>query len=60
MRTILKKLFEIYENYDQYLEKILKYPFNSDKMCFEYLTLFENLIENRDEILANKEIKNLR
>ena len=55
-----KKLFEIYENYDQYLEKILKYPFNSDKMCFEYLSLFENLIENRDEILANKEIKKLK
>ena len=42
-----KKLLEIYENYDLYLEKILKYPFNSDKMCFEYLTLFENLIENK-------------
>ncbi len=53
------KLLEMYENYDFYLKKIIEYPFNSEKMCREYLDLFENLIKHRKNTISSRNIKNL-
>ena len=38
------KLSEIISNYDEYIKKLKTYPFNSDKMCKEFLSLFEDLV----------------
>ncbi len=54
-----EKLLEMYEEYELYLEKIIEYPFNSEKMCEEYLNLFLNLIKNREETISNRNLKNL-
>ena len=35
-----------------------EYPFNSDKMSKDYLDLFEDMINNKDSILANRITKN--
>lgn len=41
------KLTEIISNYDMYIEKLKTYPFNSDKMCKEFLSLFEDLVKEK-------------
>jgi len=43
------KLSEIISNYDKYIEKLKTYPFNSDKMCKEFLSLFEDLVEEKQK-----------
>lgn len=58
--NFLEKLDEMYNMYDFYLKKILKYPFNSDKMCEEYLKLFKNLINNKEEVYRSRNIKSLK
>ena len=34
--------------YDIYLEKLSKYPFNSEKMCNDFLELFNKIIKQKD------------
>jgi hypothetical protein len=58
--NFIKKLNEIYNNYDFYLEQILKYPFNSDKMCDEYLDLFTTLMNNKLGVLKARNIRTLK
>lgn len=43
-------LSEVYYNYDLYVEKLLHYPFNSKKMCKDFLNLFERLLDQKTEI----------
>ena len=38
------KLMELIKNYDDYYEKLKKYPFNSEKMCEDFFEVFEKLI----------------
>ena len=47
-------LYEVYDNYDLYVEKLLSYPFNSKKMCKDFLNLFERLLEQKIEINQKK------
>ena len=47
------KLEEIIDSYDTLKEKLKIYPFNSNKMCEEYLDLFQNLLDAND-ILSNE------
>ena len=42
-------LEELYNNYQMYIEKLNFYPFNSDKMCEEFLTLFLELTNNQQK-----------
>ena len=44
------KLEEIIDSYDTLKEKLKNYPFNSNKMCEEYLDLFQNLLETNDNL----------
>lgn len=39
----LDSLDAIKKDYDQFYEKMLDYPYSSEKMCFEYLNLFKKL-----------------
>ncbi len=54
-----EKLSEMMLNYDLYLQKLRKYPFNSDKMCEEFHELFEKLIfeKQKTKVLFKKGIK---
>jgi glycosyltransferase involved in cell wall biosynthesis len=44
------KLKTIIENYDFYKEKLKGYPFNSEKMCLEFVQIFKDLVEKQDKI----------
>ena len=50
-------------SYARYLEKLKGYPFNSEKMCNEFLDLFEETINNKSNsslnIVVNKYLKSL-
>jgi hypothetical protein len=52
------KLKEAMDNYEELFIKMKEYPFNSDKMSKDYLDLFEDMINNKDSILANRITKN--
>ena len=42
------------DNYENELEKIKKYPRNSEIMSEEFLNIFQNLIQNKDVIIKNR------
>ena len=54
-----EQLQQIYTKYDEYLNNMVNYPFNSDKMSQEYLALFTKLIEERNNIFADRDISSL-
>ncbi len=45
--NFIEKLEEIIDNYHIYKEKIKFYPFNSEKMCEEFVDLFEKLVQSK-------------
>ena len=47
-----QKLSEIIDSYEKFKIKLENYPFSSEKMCYEFLTLFEKLQETK--IKTNK------
>tara|TARA_B100001057_G_scaffold500607_1_gene616628 strand:+ start:8766 stop:9833 length:1068 start_codon:yes stop_codon:yes gene_type:complete len=47
---------EMYLNYDKYLNNMTNYPFNSDKMSQEYFSLFEKLLDEKNNVLMNRDI----
>ena len=49
----IEKLNKIILEYDSFKQKILTYPFNSDKMCNEFVLLFDKLIENNQSTAQN-------
>ena len=52
--NFIDKLKEMIDNYGYWVDKMPNYPHTAEKMCDEYYTLFKNLIENRNEILAQR------
>ena len=44
------KLLELKDSYLDVKEAMIKYPYNSEKMCQEYENLFQNLIKEKVEI----------
>lgn len=53
-----EKLDEIINNYKNYSEKMIDYSFNSERMCNEYFKLFTDLINDREQVLENRKLKN--
>ncbi len=51
------KLSEIMLNYDSYISKVKNYPFNSNKMCFEYESLFLEMFSKKNQILSDRILK---
>jgi len=49
-----EKLFEMYENYHQYLKKIENYKFTSNRMGERYLGLFRDIYLKREKFIYNK------
>lgn len=54
-----KKLEEIMNKYDEYLNAMSEYPFSSLKMSNEYLELFYKLLNDKKKILKNRKDKDL-
>lgn len=50
-----EKLNYLIDNYDTYYEKVKLYPNNSDLMCQEYESLFNNLISNKSTLLRDRD-----
>ena len=48
------KLKEIVDKYDYYENNMINYPFNANKMCSEYLELFEKIIKDKKNIIATR------
>lgn len=57
--NLKEKLDEIFLNYSSYKEKMNSYPNNSDIMCKNYMDLFENLIEEKNDLMKNRKTPNL-
>ncbi len=49
-----KKLNEVFKNFDLYKKIINDYPFNSEKMCIEYLKVFDFMIENKEKFIKKR------
>jgi len=48
------KLNKMIDDYDSYVEKMISYPYSSEKMCKEYYSLFEDLINNKTYFLEKR------
>ncbi len=48
------KLKEIIDQYEYYENNMINYPFNANKMCSEYLELFERIIKDRKNIIITR------
>tara|TARA_B100000242_G_scaffold291307_1_gene264383 strand:- start:3826 stop:4911 length:1086 start_codon:yes stop_codon:yes gene_type:complete len=48
-----EKLKLIIEDFDIYKEKMKDYPFNSEKMCEEFFTIFSNLVKHKNDKPSN-------
>ena len=49
-------LDKMIQNYYFYKKNLKNYPNTASKMSEDYLNLFKNLIENKDEIVSNRQI----
>ena len=50
-------LIEIIKNYDSYIKKLENYPYESNKMCEEYLNLFLELTSNNKNLEVKSKFK---
>ena len=54
--TFDEKLIEVIENYDYWASKMHDFPNTAKRMCDEYVTLFNNLTENRNSRLRGRRL----
>ena len=55
-KNFVPALKKIFKEYPKFKKNIKKYPHDSDKMTAEYLNLFLNLIEDRNEIIKKRSL----
>ena len=51
-----EKLLDMITNYEKYKINMLKYPFNANKMCSDYLDLFNSMYEKKEQILSDRDL----
>tara|TARA_X000000368_G_C23055472_1_gene723638 strand:- start:1731 stop:2780 length:1050 start_codon:yes stop_codon:yes gene_type:complete len=51
-----EKIFEMMSDYDEYVKKLRKYRFNSEKMCSDYESLFLKMFNNKEDILQSRSL----
>ena len=56
VNEIEEKIENIIENYTMLFNTMKEYPFDSDKMCNDYLLLFTKMLNNKDEYLSLRDI----
>ncbi|MFA4826226.1 MAG: glycosyltransferase [Methanoregula sp.] len=49
-----EKLHEMTEKYECWVKRMESYPYTAEKMCHEYLTLFNHMVRNREEYLQSR------
>lgn len=49
-----EKLEEMIENYELWAERMENFPHTADRMCNAYELLFQELMDRRDEMIANR------
>ena len=54
-----EKLNEIVNDYGKHKKSMVSYPFNSDVMCENYLSLFISLKEDKDNLIDNRKNQNI-
>jgi hypothetical protein len=52
-------LNKMYEEYQFFRKKVVSYKHNADKMSQEYLNLFTQLINDRDQIIKERKTPNI-
>jgi len=55
--TFIDILEKMYKEFDIYESRMKNYPYDSDVMCDEYISLFENLVKDRNKILQERDDK---
>ena len=53
------KFNEMADNFKDYQSQMDKYPFNANKMCLDYLNLFEKLLKNKENLIKTRELPRL-
>ena len=48
------KLHEMINTYDHWADKMPNYPHTAEKMCSEYFSLFQELLDSRKEIISRR------
>ena len=56
LENIEEKLESVIQDYEYYSQKMKNYPFNSDKMCEDFVQLFHKMLNERKELLTNRKI----
>lgn len=54
--TFEKKLEEIASNYRYWYKSMVNYPHTSDKMCKQYLDLFNTLVDNKQDLTKSRRL----
>ena len=52
-----QKLLEVAEIYPKMIESLSRYPFSSEKMCKDYLDLFIEMIQNKENYIRQRNFK---
>ena len=50
------KLEEIIRDYKKYIRLLEKYPFTAEKMCKDYMNLFNHLINDRNKFIELRSV----
>lgn len=53
-----EKLFEMQKQYQKYVKIMKDYPYSAERMCKQYLELFDSMEQNRDEYLRARTWQN--
>ena len=56
VETFESKLEEITGNYSYWCKKIANYPHTSDKMCKQYLDLFNDLVDKNQQLTKSRRL----
>ena len=49
-----EKINELIDNYDDYFDKLLSYPFNNENLLAKYDELFQDMKKNRKELIGQR------
>ncbi len=60
LESLESKLLYLANNYEKHKEEMNNYEFTGKKMCDSYFQLFERLMDNRKEIIEERDISNKR
>ena len=54
--NLKEKIFEMMNDYDEYVKKLKEYPFNSDNMSSNYEDLFIGMLNKKEDVLLSRSL----